>query len=59
MSEKIVPLPTETLKTSITLKTFKTPKTFSTQNLHIRKFCYTFACKIAHHELLTVNHIQL
>ena len=27
----------------ITLKTFKTPKTFSTQNLHIRKFCSTFA----------------
>ena len=26
-----------------TLKTFKTPKTFSTQNLHIRKFCCTFA----------------
>ena len=27
----------------ITLKTFKTPKTFSTKNLHIRKFCSTFA----------------
>ena len=26
-----------------TLKTFKTPKTFSTKNLHIRKFCSTFA----------------
>ena len=27
----------------ITLNTFKTSKTFSTQNLHIRKFCCTFA----------------
>jgi len=29
----------------ITLKTFKTPKTFSIQNLHIRKFCSTFAAQ--------------
>ena len=28
---------------NIPLKTLKTPKTFSTQNLHIRKFCCTFA----------------
>ena len=27
----------------IILKTFKTLNTFSTQNLHIRKFCCTFA----------------
>ncbi len=30
-------------KHPIPLTTFKTPKTFSTQNLHIRKFCSTFA----------------
>ena len=33
----------EGFKCFFTLKTLKIPKTFSTQNLHIRNFCCTFA----------------